>query len=71
MNAEDETNITEIEILPDGRIYVFGTSLEVLAVLDVLQSGADETVKRRLDSLERLSIARKSRAPIATGETHV
>jgi len=48
MNADDETNITDIEVLPDGRIYVFGTSREVLDVLDELQCGHDETVRRRL-----------------------
>jgi hypothetical protein len=31
--AEDETTITEITIQPDGRIYVFGTSRQVLDVL--------------------------------------
>lgn len=51
MNADDETNITDIELMPDGRIYVFGTSLEVLAVLDGLQQGRDEDVKHRLGAL--------------------
>lgn len=35
MDANDEANITEIEILPDGRICVFGTSA---AVIDVVNS---------------------------------
>lgn len=35
MDADDEANITEIEILPDGRICVFGTSA---AVIDVVNS---------------------------------
>jgi hypothetical protein len=48
MLATDETNITEIELLPDGRICVFGTSLEVLDLLDELQGGLDEFVRRRL-----------------------
>lgn len=48
MNATDETNITEIELLPDGRICVFGTSLEVLELLDELQGGCDELVQRRM-----------------------
>ncbi|HEY1785511.1 MAG TPA: hypothetical protein VGG30_08180 [Pirellulales bacterium] len=30
---DDETAITEITIQPDGRIYVFGLSLEVAAAL--------------------------------------
>ncbi|HEX4144641.1 MAG TPA: hypothetical protein VHY91_14135 [Pirellulales bacterium] len=32
-DIEDETAITEITIQPDGRIYVFGLSLEVAQVL--------------------------------------
>jgi hypothetical protein len=48
MNATDETNITDIELLPNGRICVFGTSLEVLDLLDELQGGLDEKIHRRL-----------------------
>jgi hypothetical protein len=48
MNAEDETNVTDIELLPDGRICVFGASAEVLTVLDQLQCGADQSVSDRL-----------------------
>jgi hypothetical protein len=55
MNADDETNITDIDLLPDGRICVFGTSLEVLEVLDQLQCGADAAVHERLDSLRSSS----------------
>ncbi len=36
MAAEDETAITEITIGPDGRIYVFGLSVEVAEVLEAL-----------------------------------
>jgi hypothetical protein len=36
MEQADETAITEIMIQPDGRIYVFGTSRRVLAVLGEL-----------------------------------
>ena len=36
LEAEDETAITEITIQPDGRIYVFGLSLEVAQVLSGL-----------------------------------
>jgi hypothetical protein len=35
-NTEDETAITEITIQPDGRIFVFGLSLEVAQVLEGL-----------------------------------
>lgn len=50
MIASDETNITEIELLPDGRICVFGTSIEVLDVLDELQGGMDSNIRRRLEA---------------------
>jgi hypothetical protein len=36
IDAEDETAITEITIQPDGRIFVFGLSLEVAQVLEGL-----------------------------------
>ncbi len=51
MNADDETNVTDIELLADGRICVFGTSLEVLEVLDQLQCGADASISKRLDTM--------------------
>jgi hypothetical protein len=36
MDTEDETAITEITIQPDGRIFVFGLSLEVARALSGL-----------------------------------
>ncbi len=30
---EDETTMTEITIQPDGRVYIFGTSRQVLDIL--------------------------------------
>lgn len=36
MDADDESNLTEIEILPDGRICVFGTSAPVIDVVSSL-----------------------------------
>ena len=36
LDPDDETAITEITIQPDGRIYVFGLSLEVARVLEGL-----------------------------------
>jgi hypothetical protein len=53
MRADDEVNITEIELLPDGRICVFGLSAEVLAVLDSLSDGRDNELRARLSSLTR------------------
>jgi hypothetical protein len=33
MDPDDETSVTEITLAADGRIFVFGLSREVLAVL--------------------------------------
>jgi hypothetical protein len=52
MIATDETNITEIELLPDGRICVFGTSLEVLELLDELQAGNDASIRQRIQATD-------------------
>jgi hypothetical protein len=48
MQADDETNVTEIELLPDGRICLFGASREVLTVLDELLDGRNEELHQRL-----------------------
>ena len=50
MKADDEVNITEIELLPDGRICVFGLSAEVLEVLDRLSAGRDNELTKRLSA---------------------
>lgn len=49
-NAVDESNITDIEVMPDGRIFVFGTSLEVLGVLDQLQMRSDQHIAARIET---------------------
>jgi hypothetical protein len=36
MDLDDESRITEITLQPDGRIFVFGLSREVLAILQDL-----------------------------------
>jgi hypothetical protein len=36
MDLDDETTITEITLQPDGRIFIFGLSREVLAILQDL-----------------------------------
>ena len=50
-STDDETNITDIELLPDGRIFIFGASSEVLDVLSQLQNTADPVVAARLEKL--------------------
>jgi hypothetical protein len=51
MEAYDETNITEIELLADGRICVFGTSIEVLEVLEQLQGKQAGPLSARLHAV--------------------
>jgi hypothetical protein len=58
MNADDETNVTDIELLPDGRVCVFGTSIEVLEVLDQLQGGADSSLSARLQPWRKATCQR-------------
>ncbi|MEX0611460.1 MAG: hypothetical protein WD738_17260 [Pirellulales bacterium] len=72
MNAEDETNVTDIELLPDGRICVFGTSLEVLELLDQLQCGADSLVSARLASWRQADDNEPAQFPaIVAEDSHV
>ena len=47
MTGDDETTMTEITILPDGRLYVFGMSRPVLDILRLLETG-----NPRLERLE-------------------
>lgn len=67
MNADDETNITDIDLLADGRIFVFGTSVEVLAMLDVIQGGQDPTVRHRLMLREDVPTSRVSEPGVQRG----
>ncbi|MCC7083403.1 MAG: hypothetical protein IT427_00170 [Pirellulales bacterium] len=55
LSTIDETNMTELEIGPDGRVYVFGASPEVLKILENLRV-EDESL------LERLELGRSGQA---------
>lgn len=50
LQADEETPITEISFLPDGRVCVFGMSREVLQVLGELSLG-DPALARRYERL--------------------
>ena len=50
MAEPNETNITEITIQPDGRVYVFGLSRPVLEVLATLPA-VDPWPRRLLEQL--------------------
>jgi len=42
--------------MPDGRIFVFGTSLEVLDVLKQLETSPTDGLDRRLQRARRLNV---------------
>jgi hypothetical protein len=46
VTSDDETTITEISILPDGRVCVFGASGDVLEALAGLESRDPEICQR-------------------------
>lgn len=50
LTAGQETNVTDIELMPDGRIFVFGTSWEVLEVLSGMRTKDDRLLKARRDA---------------------
>ncbi len=49
---DEETAVTEITFLPDGRICLFGASREVLELLGSLELG-DASLDSRLAALRR------------------
>ena len=70
MEANNETNITEIELCSDGRIFIFGASYEVLRLLDDLALSDDalrsrlETMRDRRQYVKDASTARNNAKPI-------
>jgi hypothetical protein len=60
---DDEPPTTEITILPDGRICVFGASRQVLEALD--QAGlSDAALRARLEYLDRVEPAKRCPAMV-------
>jgi hypothetical protein len=53
LDADDETRTTEITILPDGRICLFGASRAVLEILGGMRLG-DAALDQRLAYLRAL-----------------
>ena len=43
---DDETSVTDLEIGPDGRVYIFGASRQVLEILSKLQAKYDSLCPR-------------------------
>lgn len=55
MIEDEETALSEITILPDGRVYVFGMSDKILEVVQILQHGDPrlEDLRSRLHNPEQ------------------
>ncbi len=54
----DESAESEITILPDGRVFAFGITGPIAAVLATIPT-ADERTRRRLDRISRLGAGRE------------
>lgn len=54
MKADDETATTDIEIGPDGRIYIFGASRAVLEVMHDI-GVSDSHLEARLQQMSQLA----------------
>ncbi len=50
VTLEDDSTISEISILPDGRVCIFGASEQVLEILDAIPLG-DPSMRSRIDCL--------------------
>jgi hypothetical protein len=57
--ADDQTQITELIIRPDGRVYAFGTSRKILTVLYALEPD-NRRLNRLLAKLGQLETTRES-----------
>ncbi len=55
LSEDDETLITEITFLPDGRLCIFGASQQVLALLGELDLG-DADLQKRCAHLQALNL---------------
>ncbi len=63
----DESTESEITILPDGRIFAFGITGPVAAVLATIPT-ADERTRRLLERIGRLGAATSPRGPSSDRE---
>ena len=52
MQSEDESSMTDIEIAPDGRVYIFGASRRVLELFREI-GGNDAHLIKRLEAMTK------------------
>ena len=55
MSLEDDSSISEINILPDGRVCLFGASQQVLEMLDAIPLG-DPALSSRIECLRTANL---------------
>jgi len=53
LEPEDETQLSEISILPDGRVCIFGASRQVIDAVAALNP-SDPAIRRRVERLQAL-----------------
>ena len=53
-DIEDQTRMTELTIMPDGRVFVFGTSRELLEILSILDP-RDRRIRKLLERVRQLT----------------
>lgn len=64
--SEEETDLSEITILPDGRVYVLGASDRLLEALAVLNPN-DAALGQRLKQVRGLACGLEHEAQAARG----
>ncbi len=69
MTPDEETALSEITILPDGRVYVFGMSLQVLEVLQTLRDDEPRLQALRQRARIRCGHGRTGETPVPPGNT--
>jgi hypothetical protein len=55
VSLEDDSPISEINILPDGRVCLFGASQQVLEILDAIPLG-DPALRSRIERLHTTDV---------------
>ena len=55
LSLEDDSQISEINILPDGRVCLFGASRRILEIMDAIPLGAPE-LKERIERLRTTDV---------------
>ena len=68
MSLEDDSSISEINILPDGRVCLFGASRQVLEMLDAIPLG-DPALRSRIERCVRPSV-QQPRQPAGSDALH-